>query len=128
MLDGKPNGDRLRARRWNSTAMRQHPLESHGPYQRGYSVHFPGVNGVRSLNSDESLVPPLFQLNSESGAGHKNTFVSEFGATGFSSFESVSALLPRSAWSAHGGTDPDICKQKFENENNCVGNNPMAER
>ncbi|GKY98403.1 hypothetical protein MPSEU_000797800 [Mayamaea pseudoterrestris] len=127
MLDGRPNGKSLRVRHWNRSET-CHAIESHGPYQRGYSEIYSGVNGRQSSNSNESLVPPILLYNESSGAGHLSTFVSEFGATSYPSFESLSATLHNSAWSVHGGTVADTCEQVIENENVCNGTNAMAER
>lgn len=126
-LDGHPNGKPLKTRAWNYTNT-DNAIESHGPYQRGYSSLFPAINGGPSINSNETLVPPYIRKESESGPAYRNTFVSEFGASLYSSFNSMAAFLPESAWGVHGGSGPDSCTQVFENENDCVGQNPMAER
>jgi hypothetical protein len=54
--------------------------------------------------------------------------VSEFGASSFPSFESLSATLSRRHWSIHGGSPPDTCHPLTGNENFCNGSNVMAER
>lgn len=54
--------------------------------------------------------------------------MSEFGASTFPSFESLSATLSRRHWSIHGGSPPDSCHPLIGNENVCNGSNVMAER
>jgi hypothetical protein len=58
----------------------------------------------------------------------RNVFVSEFGASVSSFFESISALLPESSWSPLGGSPPDSCEQLIGQVNICNGTNSMAER
>ena len=41
-VDGKPNGKRLASKPQNGT----YTLERHGPYQHGFSLTYPAVNGV----------------------------------------------------------------------------------
>jgi hypothetical protein len=123
--DGKPNGRPLRIRERETGAM--YCLESHGPYPRGYSASYPGVNGVPTANSNETLIPPMFRKQ-DVGTAFPNTFVSEFGSTVHSSFESMSQNLSPSKWSLHGGGAPDVCQQAWGNLNYCNGTNAMAER
>ena len=54
--------------------------------------------------------------------------VSEFGASTFPSFESLSASLSLQHWSVHGGSQPDTCHHLVGNENVCNGTNVVAER
>lgn len=127
MLDGHPNGKPLKVRVLPNSS-RYDDIEMHGPYQRGYSVSYPAVNGRKATNSNETLVPPVLSRQSKIGPGFHNTFISEFGASMYSSFESMSALLPISAWGIHGGESPDECTQVVENANTCRGRNAIAER
>ena len=122
-LTGRPNGSALRSRNNSS-----HLLEVHGPYHHGYSKTYPGVNGLlTNYTLFTTNIPPRFKQEAVS-PDIPNTFVSEFGASVSSSFESMSAMLPREAWSLHGGTKPDKCYQLYGVCNICVGSNPMAER
>ena len=124
-FDSKPNGKPLATR--NPADHKGAPrLETHGPYQRGFSTTFPGVNGV-----DQHFPYPSQpnELN-EGGIGpnHPNTFASEFGCSVWSSFESVSAMLRPEHWGLHGGAEPDKCQHIVGNENVCEGFNVMAQR
>jgi beta-mannosidase len=123
--DGKPNGQPLRIRQ--SADSKAHQLELHGPYPRGYSNSYPGVNGVPAANSNETLLPPVFREEAV-GIARPNTFISEFGTTAHSSFESMSQYLQPSEWSLHGGGSPDTCEHVWGNLNRCNGTNAMAER
>jgi beta-mannosidase len=123
--DGKPNGQPLRIRQ--SIDAEEHQLELHGPYPRGYSNSYPGVNGVPAANSNETLLPPVFR-EEEVGMALPNTFISEFGTTAHSSFESMSQYVHVSEWSLHGGGSPDTCEHVWGNQNRCNGTNAMAER
>jgi hypothetical protein len=58
----------------------------------------------------------------------RNVFVSDFGASVSSSFESVSALLPESSWSIYGGSPNDSCEQLIGQVNVYNGTNSMAKR
>jgi beta-mannosidase len=121
--NGKPNGNPLKMQTHGDR-----DIEIHGPYQRGVSDTFPGVNGWSDWSSNETLIPPVFYDPQNDGPMYNNVFVSEFGATTYSSFESMSATLPESSWSLHGGTAPDSCRHVVGNENACTGTNAMAER
>jgi len=64
------------------------------------------------------------------GFDYPNYFVSEFGASVFSSFESMSSSLKKENWGLHGdlvGTSSN-CTVVFENCNDCRGDNVMAQR
>jgi hypothetical protein len=121
-LDGRPNGNPLHVQNNTGSA-----LETHGPYQRGYSATYPGVNGMLSSNTNETHIPPHFREH-DTGPMFRNIFVSEFGASVSSSFESMSSLLPENTWSLHGGSPPDSCEQLIGQVNVCNGTNTMAER
>jgi beta-mannosidase len=58
----------------------------------------------------------------------RNVFVSEFGASVSSSFESMSALLPKNSWSLHGGSPADSCEKLIGQVNVCNETHPMAAR
>ena len=62
-----------------------------------------------------------------SGLSYPNTFTSEFGVSGYSSFESMSGALDEKHWGIHGGMPGDTCAGGHD-PNNCVGNNPMSGR
>jgi beta-mannosidase len=121
-LDGRPNGNPLQVQ--NDTGR---TLETHGPYQRGYSATYPGVNSMLTANTYETHIPPIFREH-DTGPMFRNVFVSEFGASVSSSFESMSALLPENSWSLHGGSPADSCGQLIGQVNVCNGTNSMAER
>jgi hypothetical protein len=121
-LDERPNGNPLQVR--NDTGR---TLETLGPYQRGYSATYPGVNSVLTSNTYETYISPIFREH-DTGPMFRDVFVSEFGASVSSSFESMSALLPDNSWSLHGGSPPDSCEQLSGQVNVCNGTNSMAER
>ena len=123
--NGKPNGKPLRIR--IDPSRKGSMLEAHGPYQHGFSNKFPAVNGFPGSNWNETLLPPTFQKQNV-GESYPNTFVSEFGSSVSSSFESMSVLLPPSKWSLHGGEGPDTCHHDWGNLNVCNGTNALAER
>lgn len=114
-----------------------HCVEVHRPKWLGSG--WPAVNGAPSLAPSHTNVPwpwnfqgtfpsaiPLnLTLRSlVGGPGQRNNFSSESpGATGFSSFESMSPLLPQEHWGIHGAAAPDSCRGKT-----CTGGNLMAQR
>ena len=51
--------------------------------------------------------------------------MSEFGATAYSSFESMKSTLEPSHWGIHGGMAADVCHDQVCQSN---GTNPMSER
>lgn len=78
---------------------------------------------------------PTPALVARTGVGQPNVYASEFGTTGSSSFESMSATLSKQHWGLHAGMAPDACNkdQKPDNftcvgQHLCTGGNPMAER
>jgi beta-mannosidase len=121
-LYGRPNGNSLKVRKQSTQV-----LEMHGPYNHGYSASYPGVNSLLSTNTYTTNLPPRF-VNSSVGSNLPNTFISEFGSSVTSSFESMSATLPEYAWGLHGGAPPDTCHQFDGVVNVCKGTNQMAER
>ena len=121
-LYGRPNGDTLKIRK-KSTQL----LEMHGPYHHGYSASYPGVNSLLTPNTYTTNLPPRFK-EAAVGIDFPNMFISEFGSSVTSSFESMSSMLPEKSWSLHGGELPDTCHQLEGIVNECNGTNPMAER
>ena len=75
--------------------------------------------------------PPSVQ---PTGVGARNVYASEFGTTGSSSFESMSATLSEQHWGLHGGMAADTCDKDQPGNETCVGehickgNNPMTQR
>ena len=124
-ISGKPNGKNL-------TTYPQHEnikkLELHGPYQHGYSLTHPTINGHDNGNNYSADTPPIFHVSHAIGPSHPNHFVSEFGISSFSSFESMSATLSPENWSIHGAGTSDRCSVYDQNVNICLGENIMAER
>ena len=68
------------------------------------------------------------------GVGEMNIYASEFGTTGSSSFESMSATLSPQHWGVHGGMPADACSNDTlghamcVGQHKCTGNNPMTQR
>jgi hypothetical protein len=56
-LDGRPNGNPLQVQ--NDTGS---TLETHGPYQRGYSATYPGVNSMLTSNTYKTHIPPTLRI------------------------------------------------------------------
>jgi beta-mannosidase len=126
--NGLPNGQVFRVRQ-QSHDMPLHLIEAHGPYQRGYSLSHPAVNGIADPESFLiTHIPPELSLNKSTGVREPNTFTSEFGATSYSSFESMSAYMYVEDWGIHGSTAPDTCHHLVGNVNACFGPNVWAER
>lgn len=100
-------------------------IESHGPYTHGYSASFPAVNGqndVVNINLPPILPPPSL---SDKGPGACGQFTSEFGASVFSSFESMAPTLEPKSWSVWGGEAPSVCTGSPWGRP-CVGGNPWV--
>ena len=57
------------------------------------------------------------------GTGHANRFVSEMGAVGMPSFESLAPSLNPERWALHAGQPAATCAKK-----RCIGSNVMARR
>jgi hypothetical protein len=78
-----------------------HTIETHGPYQHG--AGFKTVNGKADLNPFPANIPPALILTdpSDFGPTQRGTFASEFGASVWSSFESMAPTLASTDWSAH---------------------------
>jgi hypothetical protein len=82
-------------------------VETHGPYTGGSG--WPAINsggGKTAVPFDPNVPPTLPVPGSQGtfGTTAPGLFTSEFGATSFSSFESMSATLSPSNWGAHGDT------------------------
>ena len=71
-----------------------------------------------------------FQFKRENtGLSYPNTFVSEFGASVFPSFESMSAVLSDENWGLHGNPETvSNCSIIYENANECQGPNILSQR
>jgi beta-mannosidase len=75
-------------------------LETHGYYQHGEG--FATVNSGADLQPFDPNVPPALDPPFELGANTcPGTYASEFGASAWSSFESVSPTLAPADWNAH---------------------------
>jgi len=128
MLDALPTGNPLSLRQNASH------IERHGPYANG--------NGWQTVNQapfippgGDPMVRPLrlpIQINITTfGLNTPNMFTSEFGASVFSSFESMTPTLHPDHWSAHGGDKEDNCSAPdvtLSFWKDCTGTNVMAER
>ena len=81
-----------------------HTIETHGPYQHG--AGFLTRNGKAPLSLFPPNIPPSLHTDTAApdafGPQQRGTFASEFGASVFSSFESMAPTLDRATdWSAH---------------------------
>ena len=100
-------------------------IETHGYYQHGGS--WPAVNG-NSKNADFApLLPVSLASGTTRGTGYYGVYASEFGASVYSSFESMAPTLNPEHWSVHGGMADDNCDGSSW-PSKCTGGNPMAER
>ena len=124
-IDSKPNGNKL---------VKGLPLysglEYHGPYWHGCSKTHPSVNGPLRENCTKisTDTPTIFFETSRIGPQYPSKFISEFGATVYSSFESMAASFDYLNFSTHGGTESDECTIIVGNLNKCNGTNVWAER
>jgi len=113
-------------------------IETHGPYQLGGG--WPTVNGGISdtcfdnyLTGNQISTPNDFKGSAgivTGGVTQKNQYASEFGTSGSSSFESMSATLAPEHWGVQGGMAADSCTGPDEciGQHTCTGKNPMTER
>jgi len=77
----------------------------------------------------DPMLPPGFSPGAPAGVGASSYFVSEFGSSTMSSFESMSGTLAPSSWGLHGGGAPSTCVPTDGTfYNNCTGRNAMAQR
>ena len=74
-------------------------LETHGYYQHGEG--FKTVNSGADLQPFSPNVPPSLDPTFDLGTACPGTFASEFGASAWSSFESVSPTLAPADWNLH---------------------------
>lgn len=124
---GIPNGLPLKVKK-NRSDLRQ--IEIHGPYHHGYSEEFPTVNGHWDPKQSEydTHIPSTFEKVSI-GPDYPNSFVSEFGSSVFSSLESMTSSLSEDNWGIHShSNNKSRCSVIYENANDCVGSNVMAQR
>jgi len=110
-LTGLPNGLPLVAKSLNTylsskrsknvknNCNMQLELETHGYYQHGEG--FQTVNSQAALNEFDPNIPPKLDPIFELGSQCPGTFASEFGASAWSSFESVSPTLSPDHWNLH---------------------------
>ena len=101
-------------------------FEGHGPYLHGSG--WPAKNGdPNNLDLFDSMLPLHIDPTVPTGLTFPSWFTSEFGATGWSSFESVSPTVSVNHWSLHGNASRDNCSDS-QWPNFCTGDNVMAER
>lgn len=88
------------------------------------------MNGYPSDGAFTPNVPPALTGPFTAYGTHvPGIFYSEFGASGWSSFESVAPTLPPAHWALHGGAPANpaaTCKAAFSGI--CPGSNPLAQR
>lgn len=118
-LTGLPNGQPLVTRTKSRT------IETHGYYQHGGD--FPAVNGAATKAGFAATLPVALASGTARGLGEFGVFASEFGASVFSSFESMAPTLNPAHWGIHGGALPDTCNGG-QWPSICKGSNPMAQR
>jgi hypothetical protein len=102
-------------------------VEAHGPYTHGFSASFPAVNGQDDtvhVNLPPTLTSPAPAARGTSECG---MFFSEFGASVFSSFESMAPTLAPEHWALWGGVAPATCTGSPWGRP-CVGSNVLAQR
>ena len=124
-ITGKPNGEKLTTYPRNEE---QSKLEVHGPYQHGFSKSYPSVNGHDDGRNYTIDTPPTLKVDKDIGPSFPNRFVSEFGISSFSSFESMSSTISSWHWGIHGAYTPNNCSIYDQNVNICQGENILAER
>jgi beta-mannosidase len=129
-------------------------VEVHGPYQHGSGWSTVNAGFPFRMPVDALAVPPHIAIttkNNENDDGSKgsnnennnnmkhnvvksmgphnpSSFVSEFGCSTMSSFESLAPTLKPKHWGLHGGARENICYPAYGNPNKCIGSNTMAER
>jgi hypothetical protein len=84
-----------------------------------------GQNDKVNVNLPPALAPPL--APEQQGTAACGRFTSEFGASVFSSFESMAPTLPPKNWNFWGGEAPCDCPGSPWGRP-CIGGNPMAQR
>jgi beta-mannosidase len=127
---GLPNGNALVpiGAPGSGTQLGGADIESHGPYQHGGG--FPAVNGKKTDGAFDANIPiTLPRWGTAYGPNDQGSFYSEFGASAWSSFESVAPTLDPAHWGLGGGMAPNpaaTCTGEFTGL--CPGPNPMAQR
>jgi len=77
----------------------------------------------------DPMLPPVLSPGGAAGVGAPSFFVSEFGSSTMSSFESMSGTLAPASWGLHGGGAPSACVPTSGSfYDNCTGTNAMAQR
>jgi hypothetical protein len=78
----------------------------------------------------DPALPPGVAGPGARGVGAPSTFVSEFGSSSMSSFESMSGTLAPDSWGLHGGNKPSNCTKPAQGGffGPCTGRNAMAQR
>ena len=127
-FDGTPDGSALEAKDASNPARSRARkagvlIETHGPYLR--SSGFAAVDGMGATPQPFDTLLPLRlpEVLPLTGIAHRSRFVSELGAVGMPSFESLSAQLLPEHWALHAGQPAAKCAKK-----RCVGGNVMAQR
>ena len=87
-------------------------LETHGYYQHGEG--FATVNSGADLQPFSPNVPPALDPPFDLGVHCPGTYASEFGASAWSSFESVSPTLPPGDWNLH---SPPMFERNYAADN-----------
>ena len=72
---------------------------------------------------------PFHFKKAHTGLSYPNQFVSEFGASVFSSFESMSTVLSEGNWGLHGNPSmKSNCSLVYKNANECQGSGVLTQR
>ena len=86
------------------------------------------MNGQFAQNDMYEANLPVKYQTTATGPQHSNLFVSEFGASVYSSFEAMSSQIGEEHYSLYGNGEPAECVNKVGNENICTGDNVIAQR
>lgn len=123
--DGLPNGHTL----LYNTNVDRRQIEIHGPYNHGASKTFFTVDGHWNESAQYITQTPFKLYHHAIGVNYPNHFVSEFGASVFSTFESMHSVMGKSSWGVHGDAKQESnCTQVYENANECFGSNVLSQR
>ena len=77
----------------------------------------------------DPALPPTLAPGAATGVSAPSYFVSEFGSSTMSSFESMTGTLAPASWGLHGGGVPEACAPLAGSfYNACAGRNAMAQR
>jgi hypothetical protein len=102
-------------------------IEVHGPYRHGGGGQaFPAIDSGDGDAWFQAAAPRLSPQ--PTGTRMPSVFVSEFGGSVFSSFESMSATLAQEHWGIHGGAPKDATCKVDGGWHRCEGTNVMARR